>query len=92
MPLVGRRKCLTHQRFLKKLTGEPVIKFPTKAARCYKFKSRQNGVLVAQMMPAQVRSISVKTALLAVWHLTQRRVFLPMLPFGDRLSAAAQGT
>jgi hypothetical protein len=41
--VVGRGKCLTHQRFLKKLTGETVIKFPTKAARRYKFSARENG-------------------------------------------------
>lgn len=92
MSLVKRRKCLIHQSSFKKLTGERVIKFPTRAARCYKFKSRQTGVLVARMMPAQARSISVRTALLAVRHLTQRRVFSPMLSFGDRRSAAAQGT
>ena len=63
MSPLGRCKCLTHRIFLKKLTGETAIKFPTKAARCYKFSLRENGLPEAQMMPAMVRLNSVKTAL-----------------------------
>lgn len=61
MPLVGRHKCLILQNFLKKLTGETVIKNPTKAAHRYKFSSTENGLLGARMMPARTRSITVKT-------------------------------
>jgi len=62
MSRLGRCKCLTHLRVLKKLAGETVIKFPTKAARCYKFSLRENGLPEAQMMPAMVRLHSAKTA------------------------------
>jgi hypothetical protein len=63
MRLFGRYKCLTHQSFLKKLTGETAIKSPTKEARCFKFSLRENGLPEAQMMPAMVRLNSVKAAL-----------------------------
>ena len=62
MSRLGRCKCLTHLRVLKKLAGETVIKFPTKAARCYKFSLRENGLPEGQMMPAMVRLKSAKTA------------------------------
>jgi hypothetical protein len=45
---------LTHQRFLSELTGDTVIKFPAKPARCCKFFSPENGWWVAQMMPVTV--------------------------------------
>ena len=32
--MLGRRNCLTHQKFLENLPGETVIGFPTQAARC----------------------------------------------------------
>lgn len=60
MSLIGRFKCSTHQGFLKKLTGETAIEFPTKAARSYKFSWRQNGSLHAWMMPAQVRNFGAR--------------------------------
>jgi hypothetical protein len=63
MSRLGRCNCLTHLRFLKKLTGETDIKFPTKAARCYKLSLRENGLPEGQMMPAMVRLNSAKTAL-----------------------------
>jgi hypothetical protein len=46
---------LIHRRFLEKLTGETVIKFPAKAARCYKFSPRENRRREARMMPASPR-------------------------------------
>lgn len=61
--LVGRRKYLTHKRFLKKLTGETVTKFPAKTARCYKVSSHENGFREAHMMPAMVRLDALKTVL-----------------------------
>jgi hypothetical protein len=45
MSLVKRGKYLTHQSFVKKLTYETAIKFPTKAARRYKFLSRETAYL-----------------------------------------------
>jgi hypothetical protein len=64
MSLVGRCKCLKHQTFLRKLTGETAIQFSTKAAHAYGLSSRQNGLLQARMMPAQLHSFGARTG---VW-------------------------
>jgi hypothetical protein len=60
---MARCKCLIHGDFLENLTGETVIKFPTKAARCYKFSPRENGVRDAKMMPATGRMDFVNKAM-----------------------------
>jgi hypothetical protein len=53
---VGVRKRLIDWRAPEKVPGDMVIKFPTKAARRYKFSTRGNGFREAQMMPAIVHS------------------------------------
>lgn len=60
---VRRGRCLTHRCFLENLTGETAIEFPAKAVRCYKFSANGIGFRQARMMPAMVRSTSVKTAI-----------------------------
>jgi hypothetical protein len=84
-PLVECCKYLTHQQFPKISTGETVIQFPTKAARCNKFSSPEERRLsFANDASPPVRTNSVKTAVRPPGHLTQRRVPAPgLLPLGE---------
>jgi hypothetical protein len=77
-----------HQRFLKKLKGETVIKFPTKVAPCFKYFGAQKRLREAQIMPAMVRFDSVKTAMRPgrQWPLSAR-----MLSVGSRQWMTATG-